>query len=56
MDRCPKDEATAKNLVCKEALLDPEKNWKTCWGGGGGVDATPVGHRWIKTKCLLSNL
>ena len=28
MDRCPKDEPTAKNLVCKKAIHIPEKNWK----------------------------
>ena len=32
MDRYLKDEATAKNLVCRKALPLPEKNWKTCWG------------------------
>ena len=44
MDRCPKDEPTAKNLVCRKALHIPEKNWeKNVLGGGGGVvDATPL--------------
>ena len=28
MDRCSKDDPTAKNLVCKKALSIPEKNWK----------------------------
>ena len=28
MGRYPKDEPTAKNLVCKKVLLIPEKNWE----------------------------
>ena len=32
MDRCPKDESAAKNLVCKKALPIPEKNWKNLLG------------------------
>ena len=36
MDRCPKDEPTAENLVCKKALPIPEKIGNTCWEGGGG--------------------
>ena len=35
MDRCPKDEHTGKNLVCKKALPISEKNWKNLLGGGG---------------------
>ena len=35
MDRCPKDEPTGKNLVCKKALPISEKNWKNLLGGGG---------------------
>ena len=35
MDRCPKDEPTAKNLVWKEALPIPEKNWKNPWPSEG---------------------
>ena len=43
MDRFPKDEATAKNLVCKKkALPIPEKNWKNLLGGGGGGDPPPL--------------
>ena len=38
MDRCPKDEPTAKNLVCKKALPIREKFEKPV---GGRVDATP---------------
>ena len=33
MDRCTKDEPTAKNLVCKKAFPIPEKNWKNLFGG-----------------------
>ena len=34
MDRCPKDESTAKNLVCiKSFSHSQEKLGKTCWGG-----------------------
>ena len=36
MDRCPKDEPTGKNLICKKALLISEKNWKNLLGGGDG--------------------
>ena len=43
MDRCPKDEATAKNLVCKKALPIPEKNWKNLLGEG--VASTPLAIR-----------
>ena len=32
MDRCPKNEPTGKNLVCKKALLFPEKKWKNLLG------------------------
>ena len=35
MGRCPKDELTGKNLVCKKALSISEKNWKSLLGGGG---------------------
>ena len=46
MDRCPKDEATAKILFRIEAL--PRKTGKTCWGCG----IYPLGHRraskWLK--------
>ena len=40
MDRCAKDEPTAKNLVCKKALPIPEKNGKNRLG----VASTPLGH------------
>ena len=34
MGRCPKDEATAKNLVCKRSSSHSlEKIGKTCWWG-----------------------
>ena len=36
MDKCPKDEPTAKNLTCKKLFPLPRKIGKTCWGGGGG--------------------
>ena len=32
MGRCPKDEPTGKNLVCKKALTISEKNWKNLLG------------------------
>ena len=50
MDKCPKDEATAKNLVCKKALPIPEKNWKNLLGGG--VASTPLGHRRVNINCF----
>ena len=34
MDRCPKDEPAAKNLVCKKAIPTPEENWKNLMGRG----------------------
>ena len=55
MDRCPKDEPTGKNLVCRKALLISEKNWKNFFcGGGGGVASTPLGHRRVKTQLFFS--
>ena len=42
MERCPKDEPTAKNLVCKEALPIPEKNGKNLLGLGW--HPLPLGH------------
>ena len=35
ISRCPKDEPTGKNLVCKKALHIYQKNWKNLLGGGG---------------------
>ena len=37
MDRCPKDEPTAKNLVCKKAFSIPKKNWENLLGDGSGI-------------------
>ena len=34
MGRCPKDEPTGKNLVCRKALPISEKNWKNLLGSG----------------------
>ena len=52
MDRCPKDEPTAKDLACKKALPISEKNRKNLLGGGGGVHLpTPLvigGLKWYK--------
>ena len=43
MGRCPKDEPTGKNLVCKKkAFPISEKNWKNLLGGGWHP---PPGHR-----------
>ena len=41
MNRCPKDEPTAKNLVGLKSLRIPEKNWKNLLGGREGV-ASPL--------------
>ena len=35
MDRCPKDEPTAKSFVYKKVPSILEKNWKNLLGGGG---------------------
>ena len=41
MDRCPKDEPTAKNLGCKSSYSHfREKLEKPVEGGGGGVAST----------------
>ena len=37
MNRYPKDEPTAENLVCIKALPIPEKNWKNLLGGGVSI-------------------
>ena len=34
MDRCPKDEVSAKHLVCKKALPIPEENLKNLFKVG----------------------
>ena len=33
MNRCPKDEPTAKNLVCRKGFPNLEKNWENILGG-----------------------
>ena len=38
MERCPKDETTAKKFEIK-AFPIPKKNWKTCLRGGGGGES-----------------
>ena len=48
MDICHRDEPTAENLVSKKALPIPEKNWKTCWGGGGGWHPPHLAIGWLK--------
>ena len=48
MDRCPKDEPTGKNLVCKKALPISEKNWKNLLGGGIHPSPPPLGHWRVK--------
>ena len=48
MDICPKDEPTAKTLVCQNALPIPEKNWKNLLGGG--VASIPPGHWRVKIE------
>ena len=48
MDRCPKDEPTGKNLVCKKSSSISEKNWKNLLGGDIHPPPPPVGHRMVK--------
>ena len=43
MNRCPKDEPIAKNLVCEKALPIPEKNWEILLGGGGWHPPLAIG-------------
>ena len=43
MERCPKDEPTAKNLVCRESLFHSRERLEkhvSGGGGGGGVGVT----------------
>ena len=36
MDRCPKNEATAKNFVRNKSSSHSQEKWKNLLGGGGG--------------------
>ena len=41
MDRCPKNEATAKNFVWNKSSSHSQEKWKNLLGGGE-VDVTPT--------------
>ena len=44
MDRCPNNEATAKNFVWNKSSYHSQEKWKNLLGGvggGGEVDVTP---------------
>ena len=56
MDRCPKDEPTGKNLICKKALPISEKNWKNLLGDGIHPPPPPFGHRRVKIRWILKQL
>ena len=45
LDRCPKDEPTAKNLVCNKSSSNSRENVKKSFFLGGGGASTPFGHR-----------
>ena len=42
MERCPKNEATAKNFVWNKSSSHSQEKWKNLLGGGGEVDVTPI--------------
>ena len=52
MDRCPKDEPTAKNLVCKKLFPFPRKIEKNLLGEAA---STPLGHRRVNAKETINN-
>ena len=53
MDRCPKDEPTAKNLVCKKPLPIQEKNWKNLLGVA--FIPSSLCHRTVKTAWQMNS-
>ena len=50
MDRCPKDEPTAENLVCKKCSSHFREKLEKAVGGGGGIHPFgPLAIRVIKS-------
>ena len=56
MERCPKNEPTAKNLVCKRLFAFLRKTGKTCSGGGGGWHPPALAIGGLKFLCVLKGL
>ena len=42
MDRCPKNEATARNFVWNKSSSHSQEKWKNLLGGGVDVTPTPL--------------
>ena len=54
MDRCPKHEATAKNLVCKKSSSQSREKLENLLGGGGGSGIHTHGHQRVKQLIRLN--
>ena len=55
MDGCPKDEPTAKNLVCKKSSSLSREKLEKPVGRGGGGHPHPLGHRKVKIKTCCNH-